>query len=116
LFFCYVVVFNKERNLINKLTDKQLLSDVRKLITKERELLVLVLDHLQEIERRRLFSDLGYKSLFEYCVNELDYSKEQACRRIDAMRVAKKNPEIKKSLEEGKTSLSNLNLCSTLFN
>ncbi|NUM87788.1 MAG: hypothetical protein HUU37_01155, partial [Bdellovibrionales bacterium] len=50
------------------LTDKTLLEETENLVRKERQLLGVILRHLREIERRRLFSSLGYSSLFTYCV------------------------------------------------
>ena len=44
-----------------------------KLVQEERELLTSVLAHLREIERRRLFCDLGFSSLFSYAVEKLGY-------------------------------------------
>lgn len=52
------------------------------LVQQERELLIEILRHLREIERRRLFSALGFKSLFDYAVKRLKYSEDQAGRRI----------------------------------
>ena len=40
----------------------------------------VVLHHLREVERRFLFAELGYSSLFEYCISELKYSAGSAQR------------------------------------
>ncbi|MCB9025133.1 MAG: hypothetical protein H6625_02340 [Bdellovibrionaceae bacterium] len=56
------------------LKDHQLLARTQSLVQKERQLLTQVLHHLREVERRKLFSDLGYQSLFEYAVKDLKYS------------------------------------------
>ncbi|PIT99630.1 MAG: hypothetical protein COT74_11590, partial [Bdellovibrionales bacterium CG10_big_fil_rev_8_21_14_0_10_45_34] len=60
------------------LKDQELLSKTKSLVQKERELLTEVLQHMREIDRRKLFSDLGYRSLFDYAVKELGYSEGQA--------------------------------------
>lgn len=67
------------------------------------------------MERRRLFSSLGYKSLFEYCVKELKYTEGQAGRRIQAMRLLKELPEIEGKIEKGEISLSNLSKAQSYF-
>ncbi len=54
-----------------KMADGALLENVRALAGREREITLEVLHHLKEIERRRLFVDLGYPSLFEYAVRDL---------------------------------------------
>ena len=53
---------------LKHLTDKALLADIKKLAAEERSISVKVLHHLREIERRRLFSDLGYGSLYDYVI------------------------------------------------
>ena len=74
-----------------------------------------VLRHLQELERRRLFSDLGFSSLFSYAVKELRYSEDQALRRISAMRLLRELPEIEEKIKEGRLTLTNLAKAQTHF-
>ena len=100
---------------IPKLKDQELLKTTADLVQKERHVLTLVLHHLQEVERRRLFSDLGYPSLFEYCVQELKYSEGQAGRRIQAMRLLKELPEIEPMIRSGSLSLTNLSQAQSYF-
>ena len=100
---------------IKNYSDKELLVKTKNLIREEQKLLSVILAHLEEIERRKLYSDLGYKSLFDYCLKELNYSEQQAWRRINSMRVIKKLPELKKHVDNGSLSLSNINLASSLF-
>ena len=105
---------------LNHLKDKDLLTQMRQLIQSERDLLVSILHHLREIERRRLFADLGYSSLFEYAVGELKYSEGQAGRRIAAMRLLKDLPavaaaRIETKITTGELSLSNVQQASSFF-
>lgn len=53
-----------------------------------------VLHHLNEMERRELHIDLGYSSLFDYCVRKLGYSPSGAGRRIQAARCIRRFPEV----------------------
>ncbi|MEI6397683.1 MAG: hypothetical protein WCO71_02835, partial [Pseudomonadota bacterium] len=106
-------------NLIH-LKDKDLLTQMRQLIQSERNLLVSILHHLREIERRRLFADLGYGSLFDYAVGELKYSEGQAGRRIAAMRLLKDLPaaaaaRIETKITAGELSLSNMQQARSFF-
>ena len=105
---------NQNSNLCY-LTDQALLAETRLLVEKEREVLTEVLHHLKEIERRRLFSDLKYSSLFDYAVHELKYSEAQAVRRISAMRLLRDLPQIEIQITDGSLSLTNLNLAQSLF-
>ena len=96
-------------------SDKELLTQTKNLIIKEQKLLCVILSHLEEIERRKLYCDLGYTSLFDYSLKELKYTQQQAWRRINAMRLLKTLPELKKSVDEGSLTLSSINLASSLF-
>ena len=89
------------------LTDQDLLVAMEHLVQQERELLTSVLAHLREIERRRLFCDLGFPSPFAYAVEKLRYSHDQAFRRISAMRLLKEIPELGQKLETGSLTLTN---------
>lgn len=100
---------------LKHLTDKVLLADMRILVANEREISLKVLHHLKEIERRRLFSDLGYPSLYEYAIRELGYSEPAAHRRISAARLLKEMPEIENKIVDGTFSLTNLSMISQLF-
>lgn len=100
---------------LKHLTDSTLLLDTKILVANEREISLKVLHHLKEIERRRLFADLGYGSLFDYAVRELHYSEPSAARRISAARLLKEIPEIEKKIENGTFSLTNLSMASQLF-
>lgn len=100
---------------LRTLSDSQLLEKTESLAQRERELLTEILHHLQEIETRRLFSSLGCKSLFDYCVSRLGYSADQAARRIAAMRLLKEMPEIEEKIEQGSLNLTNLGMAQRLF-
>lgn len=100
---------------LKNMPDKELLSKTDELARRERELLTEVLHHLREIERRRLFSDLGFKSLFDYAVKRLGYSDDQAARRISAMRLLKELPELEPQIASGALTLTNIGMAQTLF-
>ena len=55
----------------------------------EQALQLSVLDHLREIDARRLYLRLGFSSLFDYTVRELRYTEAAAWRRIKAMRLCR---------------------------
>ncbi len=100
---------------LKKVSDKDLLSSVERLVSREREVLMDILHHLREIERRRLYSDLRQPSLFAYCVNVLKYSNAQADRRIKAMRLIKELPQIEKKISNGDLSLTNVAKAKEFF-
>ena len=74
----------------------------------EKSATLILLDHLAEVDRRRLFATMSYSSLWEYCRKELKYSESQSFERVNAMRLIVKVPEVKKELEAGNLSLSTI--------
>ena len=101
---------------LKHLTDKTLLNDTKALIVREREHLTKILHHLKEIDRRKLYSDLGFSSMFEYCRKELGYSEGSAQRRIQAARMLADIPEIEKKIENGALNLTSISQASSFFN
>ena len=105
---------------LKNLSDDVLIERLKKLVREEREILMSVLHHLREVERRRLFSKYQCASLFAYAVAELKYSESQADRRISAMRLLrdvpqKDTPQLEAKITSGTLSLTNLVLAQTLF-
>ena len=100
---------------LSHLKDQDLLAQVKRLVENERHLLTQVLHHLCEVERRKLFCDLGFSSLFDYAVKELKYSEGQAVRRIRAMRLMKELPEVEEKIASGKLSLTHLSQAQSYF-
>lgn len=98
---------------LKNLSDDHLISKVKYLAKQERELLTEVLHHLAEIGRRRIFSKLKYKSLFEYAVKELGYSDDQAYRRVKAAELLKQLPEIEQKIEAGLLTLASLSVAAS---
>jgi hypothetical protein len=100
---------------LNNISDEHLLERTEKLVAQEREILVDVLRHLQEIERRKLYSALRYTSLFDYAVKKLKYSEDRAWRRVSAMRLMTEVPEMAEKLNSGSLTLTNIGMAQTLF-
>lgn len=100
---------------VTQLSDADLLNRTEKLVEKERENLTVILRHLREIERRKLYSKLKCASLFDYAMKVLKYSEDQAYTRIAAMRLLKETPELEKDIQTGALSLSNCSKLSTHF-
>jgi len=90
------------------ISDKELLGRIRKLSDTERETVLLILVHLIEIDRRRLYLPRGYSSLFEFCVKHLGYSESMAGRRIAIARCIRDFPEVYRLLASGRINLTNV--------
>ncbi len=100
---------------LSKLSDQTLLTAAKTLVADERKITTLILHHLREIECRRLFSSLGFSSLYEYCRQELGYSEASAQRRISAMRLIKEVPEVEEKINSGALSLSVISQVQSYF-
>jgi len=88
------------------LTDNELLINTENLVKKERECTLVIINHIEEIHRRRLYCDLGYGSIFYYLTNHLGDSPAQAQRRINAARLISDVPEVKEKIQSGQLPLS----------
>ncbi len=100
---------------VKKLSNAQLLSQTKNLVQKERQVNVLVLQHLQEIESRKLYLKRGFPSLFEYAIKELGYSHSAAYRRIKAMRLCRDIPQATSKIKTGNLNLTTASQLQTFF-
>jgi len=101
--------------VLRKLSNIDLLQETKNLAKAETKIIAKMIDHLMEIDRRKLFCDLFYPSLYEYCRQELGLSDDQCYRRIRAMRMCQEIPATKEKLDKGELSLTNINLIDGLF-
>ncbi len=90
----------------HKKSDSQLLSELHQAAQKERDITLQVIALLEQAEERKLYLNLGYGSLIEFCIQELKYSESAAYRRISAMRAVKEIPQLQKKIETGSLSLA----------
>ena len=67
---------------------------------------LVVIDHLREIQKRRLYLRSGFSSLFDYAVRELGYSDAAAWRRIKAMRLCADVEGVRERLQNGTMTLN----------
>ena len=91
---------------VGALSDRELLRQISSLVRHERHLLGAVIDHLAEIDARRLYLQRGCSSLFDYAVRELGYSDPAAARRIGAVRLCADQPDARERLRDGSLTLS----------
>jgi len=96
--------------------DNKLLINLKNLVEKERRVTALILAHLDEVQRRRLYAQEGCGSLFDYCVRVLKYTEGAAARRISAMKLIRTVPETEKAIEEGRLSLTNAAMVQNFLN
>ena len=100
---------------LQHLSDTQLITETKKLIKSERETSVIILHHLREIHRRRLFSELNFTSMFHYCVKGLGYSESQTQRRLKAAKLLEARPDLEDKITNGQTTIATMAQVQTHF-
>lgn len=89
-----------------RLSDQQLLASLHGALRTKRRALAEIIAHLGEVEERRLHLEVACGSLFSYCVQRLGMSEDEACRRIELARLARRFPTLFDELASGRISLS----------
>lgn len=99
-----------EKMELRRMSDAELKDRVERLIRDERKVTAALIEHLAEVQRRRLFSDWGFSSLFDYLRRGMAYSESAAYRRVEAARALIQIPELKEKIEEGTLKISQIAL------
>src|SRR6187399_2430412 len=92
--------------VLDHLSNRQLLDSLGAALRTQRQALAELIEHLGEVEERRLHLEAACGSMFEYCVSRLGMSEDEACRRIDLARLARRFPALFPLLAAGDISLS----------
>src|SRR6187455_332550 len=85
--------------------NSQLLAGLSELVQQSNGLTAQVIAHLVELEERMLHLELGFSSLFAYCVEGLGMSEGTAGRRVTAARVCRRFPEAFERVARGQLHL-----------
>jgi 5-methylcytosine-specific restriction endonuclease McrA len=93
---------------LNRLSDDALVASLHALCLDARRLDARVVEHLVEIEARRLHLKAACSSMFEFCARRLQMSEGAAFRRINAARLARRFPRLIAHVESGAVHLSAL--------
>jgi 5-methylcytosine-specific restriction endonuclease McrA len=67
---------------------------------------IAVLHFINDCERRKSYLDLGYSSVFSYCVRKFEYSSSTAGRYIQAARCIREHREVLPMLEKREVSVT----------
>jgi 5-methylcytosine-specific restriction endonuclease McrA len=95
---------------LSERSDEELLSSVTKFVGSHRELTANLVEHLAEIEERRLHLLAGFSSMFQFCTKALHLGEGEAFRRILAARLGRRFPSVYSLLASGSLKLSTLEL------
>ena len=92
------------------LADEELLAGLSRIVGRRNQITAEFLAYLAELDERQIFLDLGFASLFEYCVESLGLCESTAGRHIAAARVCRNHPEVFALVASGALHASALSL------
>src|SRR6188768_3528233 len=95
---------------LKSLADDQLLSGLARIVHRRNQITAEFLAYLAELDERQLFLDLGFSSLFEYCVERLRLCESTAGRHIAAARACRTCPQAFGMVASGALHASALSL------
>ncbi|HKO52386.1 MAG TPA: HNH endonuclease signature motif containing protein [Polyangiaceae bacterium] len=95
---------------LRSLSDNDLLAGLARVVERRNQITAEFLAHLAELDERQLFLDLGFSSLFEYCVEALGLCESTAGRHIAAARVCRNHPQVFGLVASGALHASGLSL------
>jgi hypothetical protein len=99
-----------KKHSLSRLSDAELLIEVRRLAAIERVATADLIRSLAEVEARRLHLASGCSSMFGYCTRVLHLSEHAAYARIAAARLATEFPIVMDLLMEGAITLTTVTL------
>lgn len=97
-------------SLPGDLSDHDLLVELERAVSVERQTTTRLIALLIEVDSRKLYAGQGYSSLFTYCVHRLHLSEHAAYLRIEAARLARRFPTILDRLADGSLHLTAVSL------
>lgn len=103
-------------NTPSRLSDTELVAEVKRLARCEREATAQLVAHLAELDARRLYLGAGFSSLFTYCREVLKLSEQSTYNRIEAARIARRFPVILDMLGEAALNLATVRLLAPHLN
>ena len=98
---------NQKTSLIRQIREpREIVTKIKNLAATERRITADILECIRDIEKQKVFLEMGYPSLLEFLVKECGYSETAALRRISSAKILQELPEIKADLQNGVLNLS----------
>src|SRR6187402_2683796 len=95
---------------LKSLADDELLAGLSRIVGRRNQITAEFLAYLAEVDERQIFLDLGFASLFEYCLVKLGLCESTAGRHIAAARVCRHHPQVFGMVASGVLHASALSL------
>ncbi len=97
--------YDSEVNL-KSLSRDDLLNATREVIKTETNTTIRVIKHIAEINRRQLYLECGYSSLFDMLTKHFNYCAGSAQIRINSMRLLLDFPQVESKIQSGELTLT----------
>ena len=97
---------------LSVISDDELVARLPGLVQSERHAMADVIEHLVEVERRRLYLAHATSSLYRYCIDRLGYAEDAALKRHRVAQLALRLPRVLEELRNGTIHLTGLFLLS----
>jgi hypothetical protein len=107
-------IVGKVTSPLQEISDEELHRLTERAAQSEQAATLSLLEHLNEVERRRLYAKRAFPSLFEY-VRSLGYSEAQSSERVNAARLIRELPQVKEKLEMKTLSLTTASQLQRFF-
>lgn len=94
------------KNQIHQIGKRELLDGMRTLVRDDQTLTAKLIEYIGEIDRRQLYLESAYPSMFAFCVGRYGMSESTAAKRIRAGRAACRFPRILNMVRKGQLHLT----------
>ena len=91
---------------LSTVSDVELVAGLKALVVQERRLSAAMLEHLGEVDARKLYLPAACPSMHVYCVQMLGMAEEVAFKRIRAARTARRFPVVLEAVADGRLHMS----------
>ena len=91
---------------LSHLSDRDLLAEVSRLASGQRDATVSLIAHLAELHARRLHQRAGFSSLYTYCIDVVGLSESEAYDRVKAAKLVRRYPAVLTLLAAGQINLT----------
>ena len=101
---------------LTSVSDRQVLINTDRIVSEDRKLTLRLLDHLHAVEMRKLYLQLGYSSMFEYCTRHQRLSEPDALRKIRTARCIARFQQLIPLLESGEVNPTTVSMIAKHIN
>lgn len=91
---------------LESLTVETLDRSAQRLVRGENESIARLIAHLAEMSDRKTALEMGYRSLYDYCIRRLHLSESAVPARVQVASVCRRFPELLTALSDGHVSLT----------